>query len=299
MLFMEESVMTTHAFRRFPGEALAAVLLLLGPIHRAAAQVVPSTNPPAVVKERVSATDIEVTYHRPSVKGRTIFGGLVPYGQVWRTGSDNATRISFSTAVRLNGTDIKAGTYELFSIPGEKEWTIIIHQDKSQWGAYSYDPVNDVARIAAKPAPLSMPVENFTIAVSDIKSNSASLNFLWAKTLVPVRVDIDVRATAVPQVEAALKAEGRKPYFTAAMFYFENDLDINRAAELMALALEASPDHIGMLYRQALILAKKGDRAGAIAAAEKSLAGAKTAPPDLGGEYARLNNALLETLRKP
>ena len=243
----------------------------------AEAFAVPTTNPPAVVKERVAATDIEITYHRPSVKGRTIFGALVPYGHVWRTGSDNATRISIGTPLKLNRVAVEAGTYELFTIPGEKEWTVILHQDKSQWGSYSYDAANDVARVIAKPEPLGTPIETFTIDVSDIRSSSATLNIGWERTRVPIQIDIDVRATAVPRVEAALQAPGRKPYFAAAMFYFENDLDIDRAAELIAQAIAQSPDHIGMLYRQALILAKKGDRAGAMAAAEKSLAGAESA----------------------
>jgi Protein of unknown function (DUF2911) len=277
--------------------ACFALQALAPPWAAAQTPVVPTTNPPAVVKQRVAATDIEITYHRPSVKGRKIFGGLIPWGQVWRTGSDNATRLSFDTDVKLGGVAIAAGTYELFTIPGETEWTVIIHQDKSQWGAYSYDAANDVARITAKPESLDSLVESFTIDVSDIGSDSASLNIIWERTRVPIRIDIDVRATAVPRVEAALKAPGRKPYFAAAMFYFENDLDIDRAAELMAEAIAQSPDHIGMLYRQALILAKKGDRAGAMQAAEKSLAGAESAGPLLREEYRRLNTALLEKLR--
>jgi Protein of unknown function (DUF2911) len=293
-----DSVRPTHSFRAVLA-AGAFILPALAP-HWAAADavVVPTTNALAVVKQRVAATDIEVTYHRPSVKGRKIFGGLVPYGHVWRTGSDNATRISFDTPLKLNGVAIDAGTYELFTIPGETEWTVVIHQDKSQWGAYSYDPANDVARVTANPVSLSDPVESFTIDLSDIRSSAATLNIAWERTRVPMHIEIDVRATAVPKVEAALQAPGRKPYFAAAMFYFENDLDIERAAELIAQAIAQSPGHVGMLHRQALILAKKGDRAGAMAAAEKSLAGAKGSPSPLREEYERLNNALLEELRR-
>lgn len=276
--------------------ALATVVALCPPAA-AETPVVPTTNPPAVVQQRVAATDIEIRYHRPAVKGRTIFGGLVPWGHVWRTGSDSATRISFSTPVTLEGVAVDAGTYELFSIPGPSEWTVIVHEDRSQWGAYSYDAANDVARLTVRPEPLAAGVESFTIDLSDVTSSSARLNISWERTRVPVRLEIDVAATAVPQVEAALQAEGRKPYFAAAMFYFENDLDIGRAAELMALAVAQSPDHIGMLHRQALILARKGDREGAIAAAEKSLAVAESAAPQLREEYRRLNGALLEKLR--
>ncbi len=286
-----------------PMDVLRALLVTSTTVvaaQRATAQafVVPTTNPPAVVKQRVAATDIEISYHRPSVKGRAIFGALVPYGHVWRTGSDNATRISFSTPLKLNDVAVDAGAYELFTIPGEREWTVIIHKDKSQWGAYSYDPANDVARLFAKPGSLSTPIETFTIDVSDIRSSSATLNIGWDRTRLPIQIDIDVRTTAVPRIEAALQVPGRRPYFAAAMFYFENDLDIDRAAELIAQAIAESPDHLGMLYRQALILAKKGDRVGATAAAEKSLAGAAASSPQLREEYRRLNTALLEKLRQ-
>jgi hypothetical protein len=277
--------------------ALAAVLAAGAVLAQGPAFEVPTTNSKAVVRQRVAATDIEVTYNRPSVRGRVIFGALVPYGEVWRTGSDAATRISFSTPVTVNGAPIDAGTYELFSIPGEREWVVIIHQDRSQWGSYSYDPAYDVARVTAQPVALHDRVETFTVSLDEVTTNEATLNIAWDRIRVPVRIAIDIEATVVPQLEAALQAEGRRPYFLAAMFYFENDLDIERAAELMALAVEANPTHIGMLYRQALILERKGDLPGAIAAAERSLSGAASASRELRDEYTRLNTALLARLR--
>jgi hypothetical protein len=257
----------------------------------------PGTNSLAVVHQQVAATEIEITYHRPSVKGRKIFGELVRFDQVWRTGADNATRLSFSTPVTLNGTPVEAGEYELFTVPGEKEWTVILHEDRSQWGSYTYDPAHDVARVRARPVALPELVETFTISVDDVHPAAATLNISWERTRVPVRLEIDVRATVVPRLEEALQAEGRRPYFQAAMFYFENGLDLTRAAELMNLALEQSQGHIGMLYRLGLILERKGDVAGAIAAAEASLAGAASAAPELKQEYTRLNGALLDRLR--
>lgn len=259
---------------------------------------VPTTNPTAVVRERVSATDVVIDYHRPSMKGRRIYGGLVPFGQVWRTGSDNATRVSFSTPVAINGVAVDSGTYELFSVPGEKEWTIMLQRARQQWGSYAYDPANDAARVSAQPIALSEPVETFTIGIGNAGPASADLEITWETTRVPVHITVDIRATALPKVEAALAVEGRKPYFTAAMFYFENDLDIGRAVELMTLALAAQPTHIGMLYRHALILERKGDIPGAIAAAEKSLAGAQGSGPELKREYTSLNNTLLARLRR-
>jgi Protein of unknown function (DUF2911) len=259
----------------------------------------PTTNPRAVVRQAIAATEVEVTYGRPRVKGRTIFGALVPYDQVWRTGSDAATRIRFSTPVSIEGVPVGEGDYELFTIPGEKEWVVILQPARSQWGSYSYDPANDAARVTVQPLALHDRVESFTIGFDDVTTNAAILAIAWDRIRVPVRLTVDVRATVVPQLEAALQADGKRPYFLGAMFYYENDLDLDRAAELIALALESQPNHVGMLYRQALILDKKGDRDGAIAAAERSLAAAADQNPELRDEYIRLNTALLSRLRNP
>ncbi len=123
----------------------------------------PAPSPACTLKQRIGLTDIEIAYSRPGVKGRTIFGSLVPYGQVWRTGANAATKITFSTPVKLNGTDVPAGTYALFTIPGEDEWTIIINKGATQWGAFQYDEKADVARFKATPLTSSKPMETFVI----------------------------------------------------------------------------------------------------------------------------------------
>src|ERR1022692_3493422 len=111
----------------------------------------PAASPACTLKQRVGLTDIEIVYSRPSVKGRTIFGGIVPYGQVWRTGANQATKITFNTPVKFNGTEIPAGTYGLFTIPAEQEWTVIINKSATQWGAFQYDEKADVTRFKVKP----------------------------------------------------------------------------------------------------------------------------------------------------
>ena len=259
---------------------------------------VPATNPREKIQQRVAATDIDVTYNRPSVKGRKIFGGLVPFGQVWRTGSDASTKISFSTPVSINGQKVEAGTYELFSIPGEKEWTIILQENRNQWGSYGYKTEFDRLRTVVRSQSLTTAVESFTIGVDNITSRSADLSIMWERTRVAIPITIDLTATVLPQLEESLANDERKPYFRAAMFYYENDLDINRAAELMQLAIQENPNHLGMLYRLGLILERKGDKAGAIAASEKSLAEAKKASHELKAEYVKLNTALLDRLKK-
>lgn len=259
----------------------------------------PAASPGATLMQRVGLTDIQVNYNRPGAKGRKVFGGLVPYDHIWRTGANTATKVSFSTPVKLNGTEVPAGTYELFTIPGAAEWTIIIHKNMSQWGAYSYDEKNDVARIKAKPVALSTPVETLEISVGDVRDESATLNITWEKVRVPVSLAVDVKSTLVPQIEAAMAAGGEKlPYASAAMYYLENGLDLNKAATWMDAAIAAQPDAFFLVYRKALILEKLGDKAGALEAAQKSLEAANQAPsPALKEEYVGLNQALISRLK--
>lgn len=260
----------------------------------------PQASPPASLKQQVGVTDIEITYSRPSMKGRTIFGGLVPYGEVWRTGANSAPKITFNNAVKFEGTEVPAGTYELFTIPGQNEWTVIIHQDKSQWGTYAYDAKNDVARVTVKPEAAARTIETFAIGFNDLTNTSATLNLAWENVRVPVKLTVDTVGTVVPQIDAALAAQTQPNamlLFSSAMFYLENGLDLNKALEWMNAAIAARPGQMWMVYRKGLILAKMGDKAGAKAAAEESIALAEKAPsPALRDEYIRLNKALIASV---
>ncbi|XOV94947.1 MAG: DUF2911 domain-containing protein [Bacteroidota bacterium] len=259
---------------------------------------IPTTNSRSSIKQRIASTDIEVTYNRPNMKGRTIFGSLIPYGQVWRTGSDASTKVHFSTSVFIGDTELDSGTYELFTIPGEDEWIIIFQENRSQWGSYSYNNEHDLLRLIVAPSKLPEPVETFTMGFDNVTSNTAILSLSWENIKVPIPVSVDLTKTVVPQLELALLQEGRKPYFRAAMFYYENDLNIQRASELMTMAIQENPKHIGMLYRQALILENLGDKKGAIVAAEKSLNEAMKVSGELKAEYIRLNGEILSRLKR-
>jgi hypothetical protein len=257
----------------------------------------PQASPPATIKQRIGLTDVVIDYSRPGVKGRVIFGGLVPYDQVWRTGANSATKISFSTAIKLNGTSVPAGTYELFTIPGKAEWTVIIHKDMSEWGAYAYDAKNDVARIKATPMAAPTMYESFTMGISDLRDESATLNLLWENTRVPVKLEVEVVSVVLPQLDAVMASDAaKKPYFPAAMFYYEHNLDLKKAAAWMDAAIAAQPDAYYMVYRKGLILAKAGDKAGALAAAQHSIELAKKDSGPASEEYLRLNNALIASL---
>jgi hypothetical protein len=258
----------------------------------------PSASPPATLKQRVGVTDIVINYSRPSTKGRKIFGGLVPYGQVWRTGANQATKISFSTPVKINGTSLAAGEYELFSIPGEQEWTVIFHKPMSQWGAYTYDQKNDVARVAVKAITTPVSVETFSISLTEIRDESATLYFSWDKVRVPMKLEVDVAATLIPQIEQVMASDAtNKPYFPAAMYYLDHDLDLNKAAKWFDAAIAAQPNGFYIVHHKARLLAKQGDKAGAVAAAKKSIEIAETVGGPVRDEYVRLNEALIAGLK--
>jgi hypothetical protein len=283
--------------------AVSGLVLATGLFAQAPQLEFPAASPAATFKQRVGITDISVEYSRPSMKGRTIFGGLVPYGEVWRTGANSATKITFSTPVKFGGADVAAGTYALFSIPGKDEWTVILNNVTGQWGSYAYNADNDVARVTVKPTTQPNAVETFSIGMSDLSSgNGVTLYLLWENTRAAVKIETDIVGMLVPQIEAVMASDSdKKPYFQAAMFYFESGLDLDKALAWMDAGLATQPNAFWMIYRKGLLLAKKGDKAGAIAAAKKSLELVEAAkdkqPASLIEEYVRLNNALIDSLK--
>lgn len=254
----------------------------------------PAPSPACTIRQRVGLTDIEVVYSRPGVKGRPIFGGLVPYGEVWRTGANQATKLTFSTPVKLNGASVPAGTYALFTIPGETEWTIIVNKTSSQNGAFQYDEKADLVRVKAAPMEIAEHVETFTIAIDDIRDESATLYLLWDKTLVPLKIETELTSKLVPQIEAVMAAPGdKKPYYQAAMFYYDHGQDLQKASKWIDAAIAEREAHY-IVHLKAKILARLGNKEGAIAAAKRSTELAIKAK-DNG--YVKLNEDLISSLR--
>lgn len=261
---------------------------------QAAALEFPAASPTSTVKQRVGLTDIEVVYSRPGVKNREIFGNVVPYGKVWRTGANAATKLVFSTPVKLNGTEIPAGTYALMTIPGKDEWTIIINKGSEQWGSYKYDEKSDIARIKAKPVKIDWKMESFAIEFNNLKEDSADMCLMWSDVEVPVAIKVDFVDKLHADIEKVMASdEPKKPYFQAASFYYNHGFDLKKAREWVDKAI-AERDAFFMVYLKAQILAKEGDKAGAIAAAEHSKELAIKADD---GAYIRMNDELLKTLK--
>ena len=276
-------------------------LITSAALAQAPAIDIPAPSPASTLKQRVGLTDIEIVYARPGVKGRKIFGGLEPFGSVWRVGANNATTITFSTPVNFGGTEVPAGKYALFAQLGREEWTVILSSANKQWGSYSYNAKDDVARATVKANSLGdVLVETFLIDINQIRDDSAVLNLVWENTAVSVPLKFDVVSKVQAQIETVMASSAaKKPYIPAAMFYLDHNLDLKKAAQWMDLGIAEQPENFRFpfTYRKARILAAAGDKAGARAAAELSLAGAKQAQGSLKDEYVRLNTELLARLR--
>ncbi len=258
----------------------------------------PAPSPTAKVSQTVGLTDIDIVYSRPALRGRQAFGNLAPWGEVWRTGANSSTKITFGGPVVFGGTEVPAGTYALYSVPGQEQWEVILSRNTELWGSYGYVADQEAARVTAKPVKLNTPVESFTLSIDDVVDDAATLNLAWENVRVPVSIVADTQAVLIPQIEAAMASDAeQKPYFQAAMYLYSKGVKLQQAAEWITKAAEAQPNAFWLSYRQGLVLEAAGDKAGALAAAEKSLAVAQTQQGEIKEEYTRLNEALIARLK--
>lgn len=237
---------------------------------------------------------ITVKYSRPDTKGRIVFGEMEPYGTVWRTGANSATTINFTEEVKIEGQALPAGEYAIFTIPGKDEWTVILSKNTKQWGAYDYKDAEDFLRVKVKPVVLKDKVETFTIGFADVYPTTATLQIMWEKTLVSVKLTTDIDAKVMANIEEAMKGE-KKPYMAAAQYYLENGKDLNKALEWMNAAEAADAKGPWVRLWKGRIQLKMGDKKGAATSAE---AGIKLAEEGKIPEYVRLNKALLAEAKK-
>lgn len=252
----------------------------------------PQPSPTASVKQNFSTGFVELSYSRPGMKGRTIFGDLVPYGKVWRTGANSATTLTFSDDITIGGKEIKAGKYGLLTIPNATEWTVIITKDVDVTSPAAYKQENDVVRVSVTPQQLPSPVESLTIGFAKITGSSLNLEICWDKTLVSLPITTNTEARVMAQIDNAMNKDNR-PYYQAAQYYYDNGKDLKLAAEWIDKAIPSNPDAYWMQMLKARILAKSGDKAGAKAAAEKTIEIATKAKND---DYVKMANDLIRGL---
>ena len=260
----------------------------------------PAASPASTITQKVGLSDVTVTYSRPSVKGRSIFGGdVVPYGKLWRTGANAATQIKFSEDVTIQGNKIPAGEYALYTIPNQNEWTIIIHKNTKHWGdgGQGYKQEEDQARFKVKPQTNPRAVETFTINFANLKPNSADLEIMWDKTIASFTIEADVDGKVMSQIqERVVNGKDVNPalYAQAASYYFDNNKDLKQALDWMKKA-NANEPKFWNLHTQAKIQAKLKDYKGAVKTAEQSMALAKKENND---DYVRMNEKAIAEWKK-
>ena len=252
----------------------------------------PSPSPTQVIKQDFSLSTVELSYSRPGVKGRTIFGDLVPYGKVWRTGANGATTLTFGEDVIIGGTKVPAGKYGLLSIPGDNEWTFIITKQLDVTQPVAYKPDQDVVRVKATPQTLPFSIETLTFLFGDITPNSCNLSLCWDKTVVMLPIQTDIDGKIMAQIDDLMKTD-KPPYFSAAVYYLDNGKDLNKALEWFNKATENNPAFFSV-YQKARCLAKLGKKQEAIAAAKQSIELSKKAN---NTDYVALNEKLIASLQ--
>lgn len=235
----------------------------------------PAASPHSVLEQTVGLTEVAIDYSRPSVKGRDIFGGLVPYGSVWRTGANQPSKVSFSDDVILGGEPIPAGEYALYTIPGKDEWTVIVYSSTELWGSMGYDSKGDLARFTVKPTKLAQSVESMSFTIDALRNDSAVICLDWDQTRIEMPIEVPTSAKVLAQIEELKGTPAfEKPgvLFNAGTFYHESGKDLETALSWVSKACELREQPAYWMFaRKARIEVALGKSAAAKASAEKTL----------------------------
>ena len=254
---------------------------------------IPQPSSTQTIKQDFGMGNIELTYSRPGTKGRKIFGDLVPFDKLWRTGANAATIIKFSEPVEIMGKKIDTGSYALYTIPGKETWEIILNKGVKNWGIDGYAETDDVARVKVEPMKMKSRIETFTMQFANIKPESCELHIMWEKIAVAIPFTANIKDKIRAQIEAAMLTE-KKPYWVAAQFYNEYEKNSAKALENATKAAEANPKAYWILLYKAKIQKDMGDNAGALISSTKSLELAKA---DNNDDYVKMNEELIKKLK--
>ncbi len=270
----------------------AAVILLLFTFTSGIGQTVnvPPISTRQTIEQELGLGKITLSYSRPNIRGRNIYGGLVPYGVIWRLGANSATNIKFSDDVTIDGYKIPAGEYSLFAIPSADEWTIILNKTARQWGAYFYKAENDFLRFNIKPLHENNREETLTMWFKNVEKTTCELEMRWENAGFILHISSDVDAKVMANIDQVMNNDN-KPYFTAAVYYYENNKDLNKALEWISVAEKSDPKSTGFKLWKARILLKMGDKAKALSTAQE---GVKLAQEQKNREYEYLNQAVVD-----
>jgi hypothetical protein len=253
----------------------------------------PAPSPFAKIEQKVGLTDVTLEYSRPNMRGRTIFGDLVPYSTLWRLGANANTKITFSDDVTIGESVLKAGAYAIFVTPNAESWDVVFYADASNWGTpQEWDDSKVAAKVSVEVYPMPMKIETFTMTFDDLTSGSAVLGMLWENVYVGVKFDVPTDAKVSSSIERTMAGPGAGDYYSAAVYYLQEGKDIKQAQTWIDKAIAMAGDKVAFwqLRQQSLIYAKAGNKKGAIEAAKKSLAAAEKAG---NADYVKMNKESL------
>ena len=247
----------------------------------------PQPSPFSKLHQVVGLTDVTLEYSRPSMRGRTIFGDLVPFDKIWRTGANARTKITFSDDVIVGENTLKAGSYAIFTKPGMNSWDVYFYTETGGGGTpANWDETKVAATVNVPVNKLSEDVQTFTITIDNLSNNGASLGMVWEKTYVWIPFGVPTTDKAKKSIEAVMGGPSANDYFSAALYYLQEDMDLSQAKTWIDKAVSMNENAFWMSRQQSLIYAKMGDKEGAIKAAKKSLAAAKAAN---NADYIKMN----------
>ncbi len=231
----------------------------------------PAPSPLQTIKQNFGIGEIGIEYSRPSAKGRVVYGDVVAFGSIWRTGANSATKITIGEDTKIEGNVLAAGTYALYTVPGKEAWDIMFYKDLTLGGNVGdYKKDDEVLRVSVKPTSLSQKVETFTINFANITATTCQVELLWEQTSVAFKVSTEIDAKVMKSIETAMAPADKKPYYSAANYYFENNKDLKQALAWIDMAVEQNPKAYWVLHLKAKIQLKLKDAKGAIETAEKS-----------------------------
>jgi Protein of unknown function (DUF2911) len=280
---------------KFKQLTAVSMLLLVFSVGANAQLKTPAPSPSQTLEQAFALSTIKIDYSRPGCKGRVVFGDVVPYGKVWRTGANASTKITFGEDVKVEGMPLAAGTYAMYSIPNKDLWDIMFYKDLKLAGdVANYKPENEVLRVKVKPAALANKVETFTMNLADITSTTATIELQWEQTRVPVKISSEIDAAIMKNIENLVIKDSR-PYFSAAAYYYDNDKDLKQALEWSDKAAQSDPKAYWVLYLKARIQLKMKNYVDAIATAEQSKA---LAVADKNDTYISNNDKLIAEAKK-
>lgn len=256
----------------------------------------PQPSPTATITQKVGVSNISVEYSRPGAKEREIFGGLVRYGKMWRTGANKATKITFDENCVFGGAKVKKGSYSLFSIPGDKEWTVVLNKNTELWGVGEYDEKNQVCSIVAKVIETKDFTESFTIDFGTFQSFSAIMSLKWANTKIDIKIEsLAAKKIEKQYLELLTKGPSANDYYNGAKFFADNTSEHEMALEWINTAIEKRPDAFWMQFHKARILKQMGNNKESISVAEEVIALAKEKKDDYG--YIKRSEDLIKSMK--